>query len=65
MVDGRNDVEEVRREREVTGDEVEGGDQRLGLGNEVQALQLSHNLGGRELPKRNLTCFYFQNYLKK
>lgn len=49
-MDGRNDVEEVGREREVAGDEVESRDQRLGLANEVEALQLSHQLGGSEAP---------------
>lgn len=42
VIDGRNDVEEVGREREVAGDEVEGTDQSLGLVDVVEALKLSH-----------------------
>lgn len=68
MVDGRNGVEKVRRQREVTGDEVEGTNESLGLLGMVDgrlllllvALQLSHDHGGREATVR-----LYNEYLKE
>ena len=52
VVDRRNGIKNVGRKREVTGDEVEGTDEGLGLLDRVErgmALQLSHHGGNSVL----------------